>query len=232
VVAPDLPGHGFTEMPPGAALSLPGMARAVSALMDTLEKSPALIVGHSAGAAIALEMVRARLARPQAVVSLNGALRPMSGSAGCLFTPVAKLLAVSGIMPRWFARNARDRQAVARLLAGTGSTLDDRGIDLYARLLRCPRHDAAALGMMARWNLKPLQAVLPGLSRRAALTLVVGSRDRTVPPADSVAVSAHCPRSRLVSLPGLGHLAHEEAPDAVAGLIRQAAYEAAPDFAA
>ncbi|MEM7746067.1 MAG: alpha/beta fold hydrolase, partial [Pseudomonadota bacterium] len=53
VVAPDLPGHGFSSM--GMA-SLPGMAGAVRDLLATLDVAPEYIVGHSAGAAIALRL--------------------------------------------------------------------------------------------------------------------------------------------------------------------------------
>jgi magnesium chelatase accessory protein len=56
VIVPDLPGHAFTQRPPAAGLSLPGMAAALGALLQTLEATPAVIVGHSAGAAIAARM--------------------------------------------------------------------------------------------------------------------------------------------------------------------------------
>jgi magnesium chelatase accessory protein len=36
VVAPDLPGHGFTEAPPAVSLTVPGMACALAELLDTL----------------------------------------------------------------------------------------------------------------------------------------------------------------------------------------------------
>ncbi len=61
VVAPDLPGHGFTSMPPADGLSLPGMAAAVGALLAALDASPALVVGHSAGAAVGAGDPRRRL---------------------------------------------------------------------------------------------------------------------------------------------------------------------------
>src|SRR3954470_13494112 len=49
VVAPDLPGHGFTEAPSPDRLSLPGMVAALDGLLRALDVSPALAVGHSAG---------------------------------------------------------------------------------------------------------------------------------------------------------------------------------------
>ena len=50
VLALDLPGHGFSAMPQGDAVaelcSLPGMARGVAALLQTLGIAPATVVGH------------------------------------------------------------------------------------------------------------------------------------------------------------------------------------------
>ena len=57
VVAPDLPGHGFTTRPADpAGFSLPGMAAGVAALLRVLDVAPAVAVGHSAGAAILCRM--------------------------------------------------------------------------------------------------------------------------------------------------------------------------------
>ena len=56
VIAPDLPGHGFTQSPPAHRLSLPGMAADIGALLRKLEVRPEIAVGHSAGAAILARM--------------------------------------------------------------------------------------------------------------------------------------------------------------------------------
>jgi pimeloyl-ACP methyl ester carboxylesterase len=65
--------------------------------------------------------------------------------------------------------------------------------------------------------------LLVGLELDAKLLLVTGSNDRTVPPAEAVRVRALLPAAELLSLPGLGHLAHEERPDEVAALLVQRA---------
>ena len=53
IIAPDLPGHAFTSRGPVGSLSLNGMTEGIRALMLQLNLSPAIIAGHSAGAAIA-----------------------------------------------------------------------------------------------------------------------------------------------------------------------------------
>ena len=215
VVAPDLPGHAFTPMPLDG-MSLPGMARAVAALLAALGMRPELVVGHSAGAAIAVRMALDGMIAPQAVVSLNGALLPMHGLAGQLFSPAARLLARLPLVPELFTSLAGDQSSVARLLRDTGSIIDAEGLRLYARLVRNPGHVAGALAMMAHWDLPALARDLPLLA--AKLVLVAAGNDRTVPPATAARVRAMLPAASVVTLPGLGHLAHEERPDLVADL--------------
>ena len=217
VVAPDLPGHGFTEAPATRRLSMPGMALALQSLLRVLNLRPGFAVGHSAGAAILARMALDRQLDLHGMVGLNAALVPLGGVPGQLFSPLAKFLVGLPGLPELFAWRARDAAVVAKLLANTGSRLDARGEALYAQTVRRPGHAAAALGMMAYWNLQPLFRDLPRLQPR--LLLVVGENDRTIPPADAARVAALVPGATVASLPGLGHLAHEEQPAAVADLI-------------
>lgn len=216
VVAPDLPGHGFSSAL--TSPTLPAMAAAVRALTAELGVAPALIVGHSAGAAIAL---RLSLAAPVPVVAFNGALLPFPGMAAAIFPALARLLFVNPVVPALFALQARSPATVARLLASTGSTLDARGADLYARLFRRLDHVAGALAMMANWDLAALAADYPQLT--APLLLAYGERDGTVPPQVSRDVAGRVAGATLAALPGLGHLAHEEDPAAAVRLVTDAA---------
>lgn len=228
VVAPDLPGHGFTDPLPDARLSLPGMAAALGGLLDALGPRPAIAVGHSAGAAILARMCLDGTIAPQLLVALNGALKPFPGMAGFLFPGMAKLLFLNPVTPRVFAWSA-DGKAVERLIRGTGSRLDHAGIDLYARLFRRTSHVAGALGMMANWNLDALDRDLRRLAVRTLL--VVGSEDRAILPDTAFAVRDGLPDARVELIRGLGHLAHEEAPERIAALLLREA-EAAGILAA
>lgn len=221
VVAPDLPGHGFTATPGSAGLSLPGMAAGLAALLRALGLSPALAAGHSAGAAILARMCLDGTIAPGRLVALNGAMAPLRGAPAHLFSPLAKLVAGVPAVPRFFAWRAGDPAMVRGLLQATGSVIDPAGTAQYARLARSPGHVAGALGMMANWDLRALARDLPRLA--TPLTLVVGGRDRTIPPAEAERVRALVPSAELVALPRLGHLAHEEQPARVAALIRERA---------
>jgi magnesium chelatase accessory protein len=216
-LAVDLPGHGFTSKPESRQLSLPGMAAAVSELLGTLDWRPTLAVGHSAGAAILVRMALDGRLPAQAIGAINGAFLPFGGVAAPIFSPLARLLYAADWVPRLFARRAADPKVVERLVSGTGSTLDAEGLALYARLMRCPAHTEAALGMMAHWDLRGLARDLPRL--RTPLHLLVGAGDRAVAPRQARQVVLRRPGTTLVTLPRLGHLAHEEDPVAVAAWL-------------
>ena len=220
VIVPDLPGHGFTAMPRRPALSLPNMAAGLGALCAALQAEPEILVGHSAGAAVAAQMALDRRAAPRAIVSFNGAFLPFKGLAGLIFPPMAKALALNPFVPRAFAWGA-DRTAVDRLLAGFGGRIDGEARAQYRKLFASPGHVAAALGMMANWNLPPLARAMAKLE--PFLELVVGETDRTVPPSDAEQIARIVPRVHLTRLAGLGHLAHEEDPDEAASIVRRVA---------
>ncbi len=220
VIAIDLPGHGFTESPASHGFSLPQMAVSLSALLQQMSVRPTVVVGHSAGAAILARMCIDGLIKPQHLVSLNGALLPLSGIAGEVFSPIAKVLSRSSLVPKLFAWRASDPQILRKLLDGTGSQIDATGAELYGTIIRNSEHAAAALEMMAQWDLNGLAKDLGKLSvQDVAVTLVVGANDKTVSPAEAQKVKAILPKSNIVTLAGLGHLSHEEAPQQTADLI-------------
>ncbi|QLH69563.1 alpha/beta fold hydrolase BchO [Rhodopseudomonas palustris] len=223
VIAPDLPGHGFTETPARKRMSLEGMAADIAALLRTLGHRPMLVAGHSAGVAVLARMCLDGAIAPAGLVSLNGALLPIGGRAGRWMLPLARLLASSTMVPRLVARFARRQGLVERMIADTGSSLDPHGIELYRRLVCSPGHVAAALTMMASWRLEQLAAELPHLAPH--LLLIAGSNDTTIASADAGRVQAIVPGARAIVMPGLGHLAHEERPQDVAGLIVEFARE-------
>lgn len=229
VVAPDLPGHGFTDPLPDVDLSLPGMARAVTGLVEALGLPPAVAAGHSAGAAVLARMCLDGGIAPRLLVALNGALAPLPGAANLLFPGMARLLFLNPFTPKILAWTA-DRSAARRLIEGTGSRLDAQGIELYRRLFAKAGHVRGALGMMANWDLDRLHRDLPGLTTRTLL--IVGGDDRAILPDTAFGVRDRLPDARVALIRGLGHLAHEEAPERVAEVLlaeARAAGVLAPD---
>jgi len=217
VIAPDLPGHGFTSTPQPDGFSLPGMASALSGLLRAMKVDPVIVVGHSAGAAVLVRMTLDDLIAPESIISINGALLPLTGVPRWVFAPMARLLARASFIPRLVARRAEHPGVVEKLLADTGSRLDRAGIQLYQQLVRKPEHVAGALCMMANWDLESLALDIAGL--RTPLHLLTASGDRTISPADAERVCARTASARISSLGQLGHLAHEERPRIVSNEI-------------
>jgi magnesium chelatase accessory protein len=227
VLALDFPGHAFTGTPAPAQVatlfSLPGMAAGVAELLSQMNIVPHTIVGHSAGAAVACMLSLDGHVRAQRIVSLNGALLPLDGLAGQLFSPLAKLLAKAPLVPELFSWQAAQPAVLQRLLDGTGSTLDAPGRALYQKLIAQPAHGAGALAMMAHWDLHTFWKRFAAL--QTPLTLIAGDQDLIVPPSVAERAAASLtrqPRPLVIRLPGLGHLAHEEQPHKLAAMLLQA----------
>ncbi len=217
VIAMDLPGHGFTRGRPAGGLTLPGMAAAVTALLDKLEVRPERLIGHSAGAAIALRMIREGFAVPE-VIGLNAALSPFPGFFAPLFQGLARALVLNPLVPRLFAASARTSGDTGRLLVrSTGSQIEADGVRCYAMLLGNALHCRGALEMMAGWDLAGLQRDFPGIT--VPVRLIHGAKDAAVPTSSVEQAAKLLPQATLSVLAGLGHLAHEERADLVAEAI-------------
>lgn len=225
VIAPDLPGHGFTGPPPTrSGYSMPGMSRLVSALLSELNIAPHLVAGHSAGAAVLARMSLEGMIRPHRLVSLNGALMPLPGMSVPLFLLAGRLLAATPL-PQLFAHRVSDPRSVRRLMQRTGSNIDERGIALYHRVVSNSAHVRDVLKMMAHWDLRELARDLPRLV--TPLVLVATGNDLTMPPREAARAQQRVPNARLLEITGLGHLAHEEAPLRFAELLGTLANEPA-----
>lgn len=216
VVAIDLPGQGFTQMGARHRCGLDAMAEDLLALLRQEGIKPDIVVGHSAGAAIALRMVELGLHPPRGVIGVNAALGNFKGVAGWLFPAMAKILAATPFSADLFCATTTP-SSVRSLINGTGSKLDTEGTQLYLTLAKDTTHVGATLAMMAQWSLDGLLSRLSEIS--TPVTLITGSADTAVPPQTSVDAAALLPSAKVVSLNGLGHLAHEEDADSVAAII-------------
>ena len=216
VLALDLPGQGFTTRGARGREGLDPVATDIAALAAAEGWAPAAVIGHSAGAAVALRL--AGMVGASRVACVNAALGDFPGLAGLLFPAMAKLLAANPLTALTVSALAT-RGAAERIIRSTGSSIDDEGLDCYARLFGDRGHVDATLRMMARWSLTALRRDLPGIA--IPVLLLTGDRDVAVPPEVSDEAAAMLPRAERLDLPGLGHLAHEEAPDRVADAISE-----------
>ncbi len=210
VLAPDLHGHGRSPAWPASTTSTLDVDGAAVAAMAGIHAGRSVhLVGHSYGAAVALQIA---LRHPQQVRSLTlyepvafGLLRTLAGG-GCgareaalgeieeVAASVASLVRAGSLddaarvfvgywgggARAWSALNAGQQQAVS------------------SRMPAVPRHFDALFG--AEWDAQLLQRLqMPVLLMQGSATRASASRVSTL-------LAAALPRAQRVELPGAGHL--------------------------
>lgn len=208
---PDLPGQGFTRAGTRGRFGIVPMAEDLAALCQAAGWRPDLVIGHSAGVPLALQL--STLIPVKAVIGLNAALGQFDGAAGFLFPLLARALAATPFVPAVVSRLWGNEAKVRALIEGTGSQLDAAGIAQYVTLVRRASHVDGTLGMMAAWRVDRLMAGAAGLT--VPTLLLANAGDRIVPPRISEDAARMLPRAEMRRMPVLGHLAHEENAAAV-----------------
>lgn len=221
VLAVDLPGHGFTIVPPEVErarnpFALGGMARVLASLLHHLQLSPTVAVGHSAGASVLLRMVLDGLITPQRLIGINAALVAPPAWYVALVAPLLGVVVESDTVAVGGAKLAAATRIIKTMLDSTGTPLSSEQLARYEVLCRMPTHVHAALSMMARWD-------LPTLLRDAArlttpLAVIAGRRDRWVPEPQLARAVARVPGATYRVEDG-GHLLMEERGADVAAWI-------------
>jgi 3-oxoadipate enol-lactonase len=208
VIAPDLPGFG--ESAPLADASFETWADWVAALLDTLEVGRAVVGGLSMGGYLAFAVWRRHAARVRGLVLAD--TRPGAD------TDEARA-------------NRRAMQSLARA-EGAGAIAEKMLPGMVGKTTRETRPEVVETlrTMMGRAAIPALTDALdamieredstPTLGTITVPTLVMcGEEDVLTPVADSRAMHAAIPGSRLALIPGAGHASNLEAPAVFNGLL-------------
>ncbi len=219
VVMVDLPGHAQTITPHNADLTLTGMADSLYQLIEQEQLHSELLIGHSAGAAILMQLCLEHPECAKRLVCINAAVVPLQGLASYVFAPLAKVSAASEWMPRFFSFRAKNNRNIKKLLDSTGSVVDEASFDRYAELFRDTQHVSGVLRMMANWKLDNLNAALSRF--KTPVLLIAATGDKTIPLRDTYKLQQRLPADivTVAILKEFGHLVHEENPLSVAELI-------------
>lgn len=197
VIALDLPGHGRSD-PPGAT-SVRDYAAAVGALVTALGPDRVVLLGHSLGGAVAL----------------NVALQPPANLSGLVLLATGARLLVSEQLLAW--SNADIERAADFIVSYGYSTAAPPHLAEPSRqeLIACgPATLSGDLIACQEYDIRPS---LGGIATPALV--IGGSVDKLVPPALTAELASGLPRAAYAVLDGAGHYLMLEQPEEVARLV-------------
>ena len=209
VVRFDLPGSGLSPPDPTGDYSDDRSIALLTALMDQLRLAKAAVVGNSIGGRIAWTFADQypRRVDKLVLVSPDG-----FASQGFQYGKKPEVSMATGFMLQAI-RFALPKPVLRMSLAPAYSdpaVLTDTLTQRYHDLMRAPGSRDA---LIARMSQTVLTDPVPALNRIQVPTLLLwGKQDALIPLANAQDYVEALPNSRLVTLPGLGHLPHEEDP--------------------
>ena len=208
VVAWDAPGAGGSSDPP-ESFGMAGYSDCLAGLITGLGLERPILVGLSFGGALAIDFARRYPDIPTALVLASA----YAGWAGSLPADVAdnrlrQALTLADVTPEQF----RATLLPTMFTDGTApDVLDDFGASMLA-------FHPAGFRAMALASAEDLRDALPHV--RVPTLLVYGDKDLRAPLEVAHRLHAEIPDSRLVVLPGVGHVCNVEAPDEFSTVVR------------
>ena len=207
VVRFDQPGAGLTGADPTGDYSDERGMQVLLALMDRLGIARASVVGHSMGGRLAFRFAAAHPGRVNKLVLVapDGFASP-----GFEYDKAPEVPAVARLM-RYALPKVLLRMSLEPAYADT-RLMTEEIVTRYHDMMLAPGVRGALLARMAQMTLREPTAVLKTIN--APTLLVWGDKDAMIPVANAQDYLRALPDARLVTLPGVGHLPHEEAPAA------------------
>ena len=207
VVRFDQPGAGLTGADPTGDYSDERGMQVLLALMDRLGIARASLVGHSMGGRLAFRFAAAHPGRVNKLVLVapDGFASP-----GFEYDKAPEVPAVARLM-RYALPKVLLRMSLEPAYADT-RLMTEEIVTRYHDMMLAPGVRGALLARMAQMTLREPTAVLKTIN--APTLLVWGDKDAMIPVANAQDYLRALPDARLVTLPGVGHLPHEEAPAA------------------
>ena len=218
VLVPDLPGHAFTLGAKLEDLKLDEIARSLQLLIDQLGiESPAIVVGHSAGAPLALRFAVVAPKPPQLVIALNPSFIPPPAVYTSFFGPLLGPITRSSTLSSLLASLSPSLGMVDKLLDSTNTKLPEARRVYYRKLFERSDHVRGAMNFMAAADIQKVLAEAD--LYRGKLICVLGNQDAWIPvkPLEKI-IRDYFPAAEILKWEG-GHIMHELEPRKVAQLI-------------
>ena len=201
VIAWDAPGAGRSADPP-EDLGIDGYADALDGFLDALALGPAHVIGLSFGGALAIALQRRHRTRTRSLVLASA----YAGWRGSLPSDVAdarlaQALRLSEESPAEFVD----------VLLPTMFTLPPAPDDLDAYRIAMEEFHPVGFRAMARAAAEDVSDIPPSID--VPTLLIYGERDERAPMSVAERLHAEISGSRLVVLPGAGHVCNMEFPE-------------------
>jgi pimeloyl-ACP methyl ester carboxylesterase len=219
VMAPDRPGYDGTP-----AQDFAGNASALAALVRASGVDRLVVVGHSWGGGVALQLALDYPELVAGLVLIGSIGSPLAVHRADRFLARPGVRRLAGLAVCWSAV-----LAPGSFVTATGSYLPSRQREDLRRAGQGWLKDGAASSFAAEQSylLRQNTALAERLVDIEVPTLVLtGSSDRTVSPAAAADLAARLPSSRLLTVPG-GHLLPAESPRLVVEAIQECVRTAA-----
>jgi len=204
----DLPGHAFTQGASVEDLKLEEIASNLIGLIAELKLPwPTMVVGHSAGAPLALAFAVQAKVKPQIIIGFNPSLIPPPASYTQFFGPMLGPVTKSATLASILAKLAPMSGMTDRLLDSTNTNLPETNRNYYRRLFTSPDHVRGAMNFMASANID--QVLNASAKLPTKLIWVIGESDQWVPEIGlQKIIRQYCPNSSVIHWQG-GHIMHE-----------------------
>jgi pimeloyl-ACP methyl ester carboxylesterase len=217
VIRMDLPGFGLTGPAPDGDYRIERYVEFVTALLDALGIERCVLAGNSFGGWIAWETTLAEPGRVAALILVDAAGHPRESESVPIGFRIAGIPLLNRVFEVTLPRGVVESSL--RNTYGDPSRVTPGLVERYYELTLREGNRAALASRLAAARSSPRIAQL---SKIAAPTLILwGGRDRLIPPAYGEQFHRDIPRSRLVVFPGLGHVPHEEDPEATVAAVRR-----------
>jgi pimeloyl-ACP methyl ester carboxylesterase len=218
VIAPDLPGYGYSAKPRHLDYTIARQAEMIVSFLTKLNIERAVFVGSSYGAAIAATIA---LDHPELVEKLVmvGAVNNNKPTRYLLMRLFGSPIIGDILSPLLVGSRRLLRLRMKRVYDRHSWVLDERRVDARHLPLKTRGAHRAIIRTVRRWDAERVSREAHLLTQPTLL--MWGDTDREVPLADGERLHEAIPGSRLIVFRECGHLPQEEYPEVFTKLVSE-----------
>ncbi len=216
VIAPDLPGYGYSGKPRHLDYTIASQAEMIVGFLERLEIDRAVFLGSSYGAAVAATIALDHAGLVEKLIMV-GAVNNNKPTRYLLMRLFGSPIIGDILSPLLVGSRRLLRLRMKRVYDRHSWVLDERRVDARHLPLRTRGAHRAIIRTVRRWDAERVSRDAHLL--RQPTLLLWGDTDREVPLADGERLHEAIAGSRLIVFRECGHLPHEEYPQAFVNVV-------------